>query len=64
MHRWNQQKMTNDNEISQPFEILVASERHRQILGEVIADLNQPSGNLFFDIRTAALMREHGVLEI
>lgn len=48
----------------QAFEILVASDRHWQILGEVVANLKHPAGNLFFDIRTAALMREHGVREI
>ena len=48
----------------QALEVLVAGERHWQTLGEVIADLSPPSGNLFFDIRTAALMREHGVREI
>lgn len=28
------------------------------------AALRRPSGNLFFDIRSVALMREHGVREI
>jgi predicted nucleic acid-binding protein len=26
--------------------------------------LTQPTGNLFFDLRTAALMREHGIRDI
>jgi hypothetical protein len=31
---------------------------------KVLGDLHRPSGKLFFDIRTVALMREHGVREI
>jgi hypothetical protein len=31
---------------------------------KVLGDLHRPSGKLFFDIRTVALMREHGVCEI
>ena len=49
---------------SQAFEVLVAGERHWQALDEVVSGLSHPSGNLYFDIRTAALMREHGVREI
>lgn len=49
---------------SNVFEVLVASKRHWQTLGEVVAGLSHPWGNLFFDIRTVALMREHGVREI
>jgi predicted nucleic acid-binding protein len=30
----------------------------------VLGDLHHPSGNLFFDIRTVALIKEHGVREI
>jgi predicted nucleic acid-binding protein len=29
-----------------------------------IGDIHHPSGNLFFDIRTVVLMREHGAREI
>ncbi|MEB2284301.1 MAG: hypothetical protein OZ922_06475 [Myxococcales bacterium] len=29
-----------------------------------MARLTHPSGNLFFDVRTAVLMREHGVRRI
>jgi hypothetical protein len=31
---------------------------------KVLRDLRRSSGNLFFDIRAVALMREHGVREI
>jgi toxin-antitoxin system PIN domain toxin len=49
---------------SQAFEVLAAGEKHWHALGEVVAGLRRPSGNLFFDVRTAALMREHGIREI
>ena len=41
-----------------------AGERHWTVLAKVMEELTHPSGNLFFDIRTAALMREHGVRRI
>ena len=34
------------------------------LLEKILGGLVRPSGNLFFDIRTVALMREHGVREI
>jgi toxin-antitoxin system PIN domain toxin len=49
---------------SDNFIILTAEERHWQLLDEVVAPLTHPSGNLFFDIRTVVLMREHGIREI
>jgi toxin-antitoxin system PIN domain toxin len=50
--------------LSPRFDILVAGENHWILLEKVLGDLHRPSGNLFFDIRTVALMREHGVREI
>jgi len=50
--------------MSRRFDILTASEQHWEILEKVLGDLTRPSGNLFFDIRTVVLMREHGVREI
>jgi toxin-antitoxin system PIN domain toxin len=44
--------------------VLTAGERHWLCLEEVLAGLAHAAGNLFFDIRTAALMREHGIREI
>jgi toxin-antitoxin system PIN domain toxin len=44
--------------------ILGAEERHWMILPDVLATLTHPSGNLFFDVRTVVLMREHGVRRI
>lgn len=49
---------------SSNFLILTAEERHWRLLGEILAALIHPAGNLFFDIRTAVLMREHGIREI
>ena len=46
------------------FLILTAEERHWTLLQSMLEKLTYPSGNLFFDIRTAVLMREHGVREI
>jgi toxin-antitoxin system PIN domain toxin len=46
------------------FLILTADERHWSLLDEILASLTHPAGNLFFDIRTVALMREHGIREI
>jgi uncharacterized protein len=46
------------------FLILTAAELHWRLLEETLALLTHPSGNLFFDIRTVALMREHGIREI
>lgn len=44
--------------------VLVAGSRHWDVLAEVLGELVHPSGNLMFDVRTVALMREHGVSRI
>jgi toxin-antitoxin system PIN domain toxin len=44
--------------------LLSATDRHRSTLASVIDEVGHPSGNLFHDIHTATLMREHGVSEI
>lgn len=49
---------------SSNFLILAADERHWTLLEEVLASLTYPAGNLFFDVRTAVLLREHGIKEI
>ena len=46
------------------FDLLVATPRHRAVLGRVTSDLPEISGNLFHDLHTAVLMREHGVSRI
>ena len=49
---------------SSRFEVLTAGDRHWRLLSEMLAEIPHPSGNLFFDIRTVVLMREHGIREI
>lgn len=49
---------------SRSFSILRAGDRHWQLLANLLPELTRPAGNLFFDIRTAVLMREHGVRDI
>jgi uncharacterized protein len=44
--------------------LLAPTERHWATLGQVLSELIQPGGNLFVDIRTVTLMREHGVRTI
>jgi uncharacterized protein len=44
--------------------VLAAGESQWSILGEVLAELTHPSGNLMFDVRTVVLMREHGVSRV
>lgn len=45
-------------------QLLHGSEAHWPLLGTVLAELTHPNGNLFFDIRTVVLMREHGIRRI
>jgi len=44
--------------------VLVPTGRHRAVLEATLGELSQPAGNLFHDVQTAVLMREHGVREI
>ena len=43
------------------FAVLVPTQRHAEVAGELISELPDPSGNLFHDAHTAILMREHGI---
>ena len=45
-------------------QILVPTERHADVLAEVSAAVPGLSGNLWHDVETAVLMREHGVRRI
>lgn len=38
--------------------------RHCQLMQETIEKFGKPAGNIFHDLHTAILMREHGVSEI
>jgi toxin-antitoxin system PIN domain toxin len=45
-------------------DILVPTERHREVLGDVVRQVPMLAGNLWHDTETAVLMREHGVRRI
>lgn len=49
---------------SDRFDIIGAETGHWATLNDLLGTLTHPAGNLFFDIRTAVLMREHGVRRI
>lgn len=44
--------------------VLTAGDEHWDLLEKVLGILTHPSGNLFSDVRTVVLMREHGVRSI
>jgi toxin-antitoxin system PIN domain toxin len=44
--------------------VLMPTERHWATFQKTVAELARPAGNLFHDIETAVLAREHGVPEI
>ncbi len=44
--------------------VLGPTPRHETLLRSTIRELGRPTGNLFHDLHTAVLMREHGVSEI
>jgi predicted nucleic acid-binding protein len=44
--------------------MLIPTQRHAEIAGDVIAELPHLAGNLLHDAHTAILMREHGIRRI
>ena len=44
--------------------MLVPSDRHGEMLRKTIEEIPHLAGNIFHDVTTAVLMREHGVSEI
>ncbi len=44
--------------------ILVPTQRHAEVAGQVIAEVPHLAGNLLHDAHTAILMREHGIRQI
>ena len=46
------------------FELLRATDHHRVVLAQTLAELPDIRGNLFHDLHTAVLMREHGISRI
>jgi len=49
---------------SEQFDVVSTGQDHWQQLPEVLEPLTHPAGNLFFDVRTVTLMREHGIRRI
>jgi len=45
-------------------DVLVSTSRHREVAGQVLAELPQLAGNILHDSHTAILMREHGIRQI
>lgn len=43
---------------------LVPTDRHRVVLRDVVRDVPSLAGNLWHDVETASLMREHGIRRI
>ena len=46
------------------FDLLSATPRHAAVLAQTLNELPDVSGNLFHDLHTAVLMREHGISRI
>lgn len=44
--------------------VLTPTERHSDVVSEVIQEVPHLQGNLMHDLQTAALMREHGIKKI
>jgi toxin-antitoxin system PIN domain toxin len=44
--------------------VLIPTQRHADVAGQVIAELPQLAGNLFHDAHTAILMLEHGIRRV
>jgi hypothetical protein len=44
--------------------VLAETQRHSQVLATTLEELGRPAGNLFHDVHSAVLMREHGVEEV
>ena len=44
--------------------ILIPTERHAEVVAEVMKEVPHLSGNLMYDLQTAVLMREHGIKRI
>jgi uncharacterized protein len=50
--------------IAPSFELLTETERHAEVVRELVREYPRISGNRMHDLHIAALMREHGVTEI
>ena len=50
--------------LSPSFGVLVETDRHAEVLRDLTVEYRHMSGNRMHDLHIAALMREHGVVEI
>jgi uncharacterized protein len=46
------------------FSLLVETDRHALVVGEIISEIPDLTGNIVSDLHVAALMREHGIATI
>jgi uncharacterized protein len=44
--------------------VLLPTGRHADVAGQVLAEFPHPAGNIFHDVHTVVLMREHGIRQI
>ncbi len=44
--------------------ILIPTERHAEVIADVMKEIPHLSGNLMYELQTAVLMREHGIKRI
>jgi toxin-antitoxin system PIN domain toxin len=44
--------------------VILPTARHETLLRQTVHEAGDPAGNLFHDLHTAVLMREHGITEI
>jgi len=44
--------------------VLLPTNRHRELLSQLTAEVPHLAGNILHDVHTAVLMREHGIREI
>ena len=49
---------------SSGFDLLLATSRHEAVLAQTLEELPDVRGNLWHDLNTAVLMREHGISQI
>lgn len=49
---------------SDGFDLLIPTSRHAAVMEQTLEELSNVQGNLFHDLHTAVLMREHGVSRI
>ncbi|MGH2779881.1 MAG: type II toxin-antitoxin system VapC family toxin [Thermoleophilaceae bacterium] len=49
---------------SPSFDVLIETERHEEIVDEIVSEHHDLSGSILHDVHIAAIMREHGIQDI